>query len=78
LSDEILQFFGQRSPEIIYVESFARVTSLSLSGKILKSVVDEFIVQWPAEGYTDGQNAARDDAVRKAQDAKLKYQGWLI
>ncbi len=30
----------------IYVESWARVRSLSLSGKILLSLVDRFIVQW--------------------------------
>jgi len=32
---------------MIYVESFARVKSLSLSGKILYWLVDRFIVQWP-------------------------------
>lgn len=31
----------------IYVESFARVKSLSLSGRILYPVVDRFLVQWP-------------------------------
>eukprot|EP00834_Sanchytrium_tribonematis_P002845 NODE_96_length_20709_cov_1.429161.p14 type:complete len:159 gc:universal NODE_96_length_20709_cov_1.429161:15575-16051(+) len=30
----------------VYVESFARVKTLSLSGKIAKHVVDHFIVQW--------------------------------
>ncbi|GAD93241.1 conserved hypothetical protein [Paecilomyces variotii No. 5] len=32
----------------IFVESWARVTTLSLSGKILLPVVDRFLVQWPA------------------------------
>ncbi|KAG2222037.1 hypothetical protein INT45_003682 [Circinella minor] len=32
--------------EIIYIESFARVTSLSLTGKLLYFFVDRFIVQW--------------------------------
>lgn len=35
--------------QIVYVESIARVTSLSLSGKILyhTRVADLFMVQWP-------------------------------
>ncbi|GHJ88855.1 hypothetical protein NliqN6_5257 [Naganishia liquefaciens] len=75
----LLRLIGQRSPEIIYVESFARVTSLSLSGKILKHVVDRFIVQWPVEGKsetikTEGVLASK--AV--SQDSKVEYAGWLI
>lgn len=73
-----LQLLGQRSPQIIYVESFARVNSLSLSGKILKNVVDEFIVQWPVEGYVDGQDDVSNGMASKVQDSKLQYQGWLI
>ncbi|CAG8597215.1 7432_t:CDS:2 [Diversispora eburnea] len=34
-------------PRLIYVESFARVKTLSLSGKLLLNFVDRFIVQWP-------------------------------
>ncbi|KAK7057141.1 UDP-N-acetylglucosamine transferase subunit ALG14 [Favolaschia claudopus] len=41
------KFFGLAAPRIIYIESFARVNSLSLSGKLLCRVVDRFIVQWP-------------------------------
>lgn len=33
--------------KVIYIESFARVSSLSLTGKILYFWVDKFIVQWP-------------------------------
>lgn len=72
------QLLGRPAPQIIYVESFARVNSLSLSGKILKNIVDEFVVQWPAEGYVVGQNAATVGAGGKVTDPKLKYQGWLI
>ncbi|PAV18498.1 glycosyltransferase family 1 [Pyrrhoderma noxium] len=43
----ILRFFGIPTPRLIYVESFARVNTLSLSGKLLRPVVDRFIVQWP-------------------------------
>ena len=31
----------------IFIESWARVKTLSLSGQILKPLVDRFIVQWP-------------------------------
>jgi beta-1,4-N-acetylglucosaminyltransferase len=31
----------------VYVESWARVKRLSLSGKLLERVVDRFLVQWP-------------------------------
>lgn len=31
----------------IYIESWARVQTLSLSGRLLKPLVDRFIVQWP-------------------------------
>ncbi|KAK7692745.1 hypothetical protein QCA50_004378 [Cerrena zonata] len=41
------KFFGLPAPRMIYVESFARVKRLSLSGKLLRPFVDRFIVQWP-------------------------------
>ncbi|KAF9465069.1 glycosyltransferase family 1 protein [Collybia nuda] len=41
------KFLGLPAPKIIYVESFARVQSLSLSGRLLRPFVDRFIVQWP-------------------------------
>lgn len=37
---------GTGAMRTIYVESWARVKSLSLSGKILVRVVDRFLVQW--------------------------------
>lgn len=46
----ILRFLAmpgtKRKMRTVYVESWARVRSLSLSGKILLRVVDRFIVQW--------------------------------
>ncbi|EIW63405.1 oligosaccharide biosynthesis protein Alg14 like protein, partial [Trametes versicolor FP-101664 SS1] len=51
------------SPTLIYVESFARVRRLSLSGKLLRRLVDRFIVQWP--------DLARDDK-------GAEYRGWLV
>ncbi|KAJ7579110.1 glycosyltransferase family 1 protein [Mycena floridula] len=44
----LAKFLGVASPKIIYIESFARVKTLSLSGKLLRPIVDRFIVQWPA------------------------------
>ncbi|KAL9939240.1 hypothetical protein V8E36_002053 [Tilletia maclaganii] len=43
----VRKVLGLSSPHIIYVESFARVKSLSLSAKLLKNLVDTFVVQWP-------------------------------
>eukprot|EP01041_Mallomonas_annulata_P007681 gene7681-15725_t len=34
-------------PHIIFVESFCRVETLSLSGKLLYYIADKFVVQWP-------------------------------
>ncbi|KAH0563488.1 hypothetical protein GP486_001954 [Trichoglossum hirsutum] len=45
-----LKYFGIRGAKgkmrTIYVESFARVRTLSLSGKILRGCCDRFVVQW--------------------------------
>ncbi|KAJ7647273.1 glycosyltransferase family 1 protein [Roridomyces roridus] len=40
------RFLGLSAPKTIYIESFARVESLSLSGKLLYPFVDRFVVQW--------------------------------
>jgi beta-1,4-N-acetylglucosaminyltransferase len=48
----ILKFFNVRRGnergklKTVYVESFARVSRLSLSGRLLVKVVDRFLVQW--------------------------------
>ncbi|KAK7206187.1 putative asparagine linked glycosylation protein [Myxozyma melibiosi] len=49
----LLRALGLSRGRIVYVESLARVNSLSLTGKMLYYVVDRFIVQWPqlAEQY---------------------------
>lgn len=52
LASLILRFFDVKGAnsrgkcKTVYVESFARVKTLSLSGKILLRVVDRFLVQW--------------------------------
>ena len=57
----ILRFFGFSGPKLvnkerpegtaemrtIFIESWARVKTLSLSGKLLLPLVDRFLVQWP-------------------------------
>lgn len=35
------------APVVIFVESFCRVTSMSLTGKLLYYMADRFVVQWP-------------------------------
>ncbi|KAF2718622.1 glycosyltransferase family 1 protein [Polychaeton citri CBS 116435] len=66
----VLRFFntqgcGTRGRlRIIYVESWARVKKLSLSGIILKNLVDRFIVQWPQ--------------LEKSAGSKAEYIGALI
>ncbi|KAK9472634.1 udp-n-acetylglucosamine transferase subunitalg14 [Dipodascopsis tothii] len=42
----VLRAVGAGRARIIYVESIARVSSLSLTGKLLVRVADRFIVQW--------------------------------
>ncbi|TYJ56594.1 hypothetical protein B9479_002686 [Cryptococcus floricola] len=43
----IRRILGLSYTKIIYVESFARVQSLSMSGKLVRPFVDRFLVQWP-------------------------------
>lgn len=44
LSPQIVLF---RPCSLVFIESFCRVESLSLSGLMLYPLVDEFVVQWP-------------------------------
>eukprot|EP00792_Barthelona_sp_PAP020_P012981 TRINITY_DN78_c0_g1_i1.p1 TRINITY_DN78_c0_g1~~TRINITY_DN78_c0_g1_i1.p1 ORF type:complete len:220 (+),score=44.75 TRINITY_DN78_c0_g1_i1:59-718(+) len=44
----VLKFFGiNRKVKIVFVESFCRVKTLSLTGILLYPIVDLFVVQWP-------------------------------
>jgi len=43
----LARLLGAGKTRMVYVESFARVQSLSLSGRILRNFVDRFVVQWP-------------------------------
>jgi beta-1,4-N-acetylglucosaminyltransferase len=51
LASLVLRFFdlsgqGHARTRIVYVESFARITEVSLSGKCVAWLVDRFVVQW--------------------------------
>ncbi|EJD43368.1 beta-N-acetylglucosaminyltransferase [Auricularia subglabra TFB-10046 SS5] len=60
----LARFLGVRhTPRVVYVESFARVRSLSLSARIVAPLVDRLVVQWPQLA----------DRSRFAE-----YRGWLI
>ena len=71
-----IQVLGMQYTRIIYVESFARVTSLSLSGTLVRRFVDSFLVQWPdALGAGAGQ---APDPEREKGWGKVQYRGWLV
>ncbi|KAI6121663.1 glycosyltransferase family 1 protein [Pisolithus sp. B1] len=58
------QIIGFPTPKMVFVESFARVQSISHSGKLLLHMVDRFIVQWPEQiALTGGRG---------------EYHGWLV
>ncbi len=42
----ILRIVGFKTIPVVYVESFARVKTLSLTGRLLYPIADSFIVQW--------------------------------
>jgi beta-1,4-N-acetylglucosaminyltransferase len=42
----LARFLGVCDPSIVFVESFCRVESLSLTGRLLYRVADRFVVQW--------------------------------
>lgn len=53
------RLIGLPSPRVMYVESFARVKSLSLSGKLLYHFTDRFVVQWPGLVQPGGREIYR-------------------
>ncbi|KAL3896297.1 MAG: hypothetical protein SGCHY_004166 [Lobulomycetales sp.] len=46
-SGYLLTILGIKKVSIVFIESFARVQDISLSGKLLYPIADMFIVQWP-------------------------------
>ncbi len=57
--------------KIIYVESWARVKTLSLSGKVLlrMGICDSFLVQWESLAKTINGTGAR---------RKVEWRGFLV
>ncbi|ORY97190.1 UDP-N-acetylglucosamine transferase subunit ALG14 [Syncephalastrum racemosum] len=47
LAAYIPRFLGIRNIQIVYIESFARIHALSLTGRLLYHFVDRLLVQWP-------------------------------
>lgn len=43
----LLKFLGLASTKIVYVESLARVSQLSLTGLLILPISDRIVVQWP-------------------------------
>lgn len=73
------QVIGLPHTKIIYVESFARTNSLSLSGKILRGFVDVFVVQWPEAAGPEATVSLNDrNAPASDRDNKVVYRGWLV
>jgi beta-1,4-N-acetylglucosaminyltransferase len=74
-----LKFVGLPCTQIIYVESFARTNSLSLSGKILKGFVDIFVVQWPeAAGPNSTASLRQRTGSEEERKSKVVHRGWLV
>ena len=44
----LFRFLGVSSCKTIFVESLCRVQTLSLSGKLVYPIVDQFVVHWPS------------------------------
>lgn len=47
LAGYALRFLGVKRVKVVFVESFCRVQSLSLTGRLLYYLADRFVVQWP-------------------------------
>lgn len=63
LSREPHSQWPQRKLRTIYIESWARVTTLSLSGKILLPLVDRFLVQWESLAGYSGRMGGKTEYV---------------
>jgi beta-1,4-N-acetylglucosaminyltransferase len=74
LAATLLKFFAVApvwKMKIIYVESWARVKTLSLSGKVLLriGICDKFLVQWESLANTTNGTGARQ---------KVEWKGFLV
>ncbi len=74
LAATVLKLFGiapVRKMKIIYVESWARVKTLSLSGKVLLriGICDKFLVQWESLAKSINGTGARRN---------VEWRGFLV
>ncbi|KIS67078.1 N-acetylglucosaminyldiphosphodolichol N-acetylglucosaminyltransferase anchoring subunit ALG14 [Mycosarcoma maydis] len=68
----LLRVLALPSPKLIYVESFARVKSLSLTAKLIRPFVDRFVLQWPRHA------SDLTPAVKAKATPNTVYSGWLV
>ncbi|SNX86482.1 related to ALG14 - component of UDP-GlcNAc transferase [Melanopsichium pennsylvanicum] len=68
----VLRILGLASPKLIYVESFARVKSFSLTAKLIRPFVDRFVLQWPRHP------SLVDAATRQNAGSNTVFSGWLV
>lgn len=88
LSSLILRFLGlagSARTRCVYLESLARCRKLSLSGRLLRGVVDRFLVQWPELKSSNAEfrgcfalDAAIGVGIDEVEDVKeLDEQQWI-
>ena len=71
------QLVGLSSAKLVYVESLARTQRLSLSGLLVRPLVDRFFVQW--EGLRDKLKAQGGRSRLPAWLlAEIECEGWLV
>ncbi|KAL7418299.1 UDP-N-acetylglucosamine transferase subunit [Cryptotrichosporon argae] len=81
----VRRILGLSHTRIIYVESFARVKSLSLSGRLVRPFADVFVVQWPAaagkveaEGGPGGAGDESDARMRVTDVSRTTWTRQLL
>lgn len=62
-------------PRSIYIESFARVKTLSLTGKIMQWTVDRFVRQWDQQKTDDTSPNGEDQTSKKGE---MLSRSWLV
>lgn len=75
----LLKVFLFRPCLLVFIESFCRVQSLSMSGILLYPIVDEFVVQWPqldAEQEKQKQKHKQRAADPAGQQGEPRNRGW--
>lgn len=67
---------GLPCAKLIYIESLARTQRLSLSGTLVRPVVDRFFVQW--EGLREKLVQGGRGRGRRGWLAEVEFEGWLV